>query len=186
MTLCPTKSKSITITRPTRVHGVKTSACGTCVLEPPIPVNCCATCYPCIYICNENAAHDDDWKMYVNSTYIGMFTSEDRQDAVIALPAIFAGKTVNGATSFGCSNPSYFSWIYTDTLDVILRRYSFVMKLDRIRGNSNAGTVKILCAKLELDDTVTVGPVGGSFTYGDPTPYVVGAQLRYSLQFNRA
>lgn len=185
MTLCPTKSRTVKVTHQTRVSGVKPSACGACILEPPIPVNCCATCYPCIYICNENSIRDDDWKMYINSTYIGMFVSGNTPDATIVLPSIFSGKTVNGATAYGCNNPSYFTWIYTDTLDVILARYSFVMKLDVIRGSGNLGTVKILCAKLEEDDTVTVGPVGGSFTYGNPTPYVVGSQLRYSLQFNR-
>jgi hypothetical protein len=152
--------------------------------RPPIEINCCAGCYPCLYICNENLAYDDDWELLINGTYIGDFNSTNNPDATIILPAFMNGKTINGAGAFGCANPAYYTWIYTTELDAIESEYSFTMRLQNIRGNNNFGTIKAICARLEIDDTVTLVNVGGSFTYENPVPYVVGAKLRYRLKYN--
>lgn len=152
--------------------------------RPPVEINCCSGCYPCLYICNENAIYDDDWELLINNVYIGDFTSTNNQDATIILPNFMNGKTINGATSFGCANPAYFTWIYTNELDTIESEYAFTMRLKNIRGNGNLGTVKAICARLEIDDTVTLVNVGGSFAYNSPNPYVVGSKLRYRLKYN--
>jgi hypothetical protein len=97
-----------------------------------------------------------------------------------------SGSTINGAGNFGCANSSYYTWIYTSILDDILPRYVVTMRLKNIRGAGNYGTVKILCARPEIDDTVTLVNVGGSFNYSNPSPYVVGSKLRFNLTFKRA
>ena len=151
--------------------------------RPPIAVNCCNDCFPCIYLCNDNAIFDDDWDILLDGTFLGTYTSTNSHyDSLIILPFSMSSLTITGQNTFGCNDPAHATFIFTPLLDVIKSRYVLTMRLKTIRGQGNYGTVKILCAK--PDGSLIA--VGGSFTYGSPSPYTVGKSVRYNLGFNRA
>jgi ferredoxin len=170
--------------RATKPGSLKASQCNPCALEPEVLVKCCATCYPCIFICNSNAIQDDTWDLLIDGTLVGQHAAGNEYRATIVLPDLFTGKTINGHTGRGCN---IFTWINTTALDTIKNKYILNMRLAVIMGSGNLGTVQILCARPEIDDTVTLMPTpGGTFTYTDPDPYVVGTSVRYPLRFRRA
>ena len=177
--------------KPTEAEGLVVSAaprleptvCNDCQLEPEVPVSCCATCFPCLFICNANAVTDDDWDLLIDGVLVGKHVARMEYRATVVLPQSMAGKTVNGIDGRGCN---VFTWITTPQLDAIKNRYLLVMRLAQINGSGNYGTVQILCAKPEDDGTVTIATApGGQFTYGNPTPYQFGVSVRYPLRFRR-
>jgi hypothetical protein len=169
--------------RATKPGRLRESACSGCALEPEVLVKCCATCYPCIFICNSNAVTDDTWDLLIDGVLVGQHAAGMEYRATVVLPDLFTGKTINGFAGRGCN---VFTWINTTALDTIKKRYILNMQLAVIQGYGNLGTVQILCARPEDDDTVTLLPTpGGSFTYSDPSPYVVGTKVRYPLRFKR-
>jgi hypothetical protein len=179
---CPRKTVKQPLVK-TRKRSILPSICNPCELEPYTPVKCCPTCYPAIFICNSNAVQDDTWDLLIDGTLVGQHAAGNEYRATIVIPDIFSGKTINGYTGRGCN---LFTWITTDKLDVIKYKYLLEMRLAVIMGSGNFGAVEFLCARPEDDDTVTLLPdPGGSFTYGNPTPYVVGTTVRYPLRYRR-
>ena len=101
--------------------------------------------------------------------------------ATVLFPQSLAGGTITGLDGRGCS---VFSTIATPLLDTARSTIVLTMRLAEQRGYGNYGTVAILCIRPDLSGAATILPEkGGQFTYGDPTPYVIGAEHRYRLQF---
>lgn len=176
----PTRAEDLVVSVP---PGLAPTVCNECPLEPEVPVSCCATCFPCLFICNANAITDDDWDLLIDGVLVGKHVARMEYRATVVLPQSMAGKTLNGIDGRGCN---VFTWINTPQLDAIKSRYLLVMRLAQINGSGNYGTVQILCAKPEDDGTVTIATApGGQFTYANPTPYQVGVSVRYPLRFRR-
>ena len=179
--LAATKAEDLVVSAP---PGLAPSICNDCPLEPEVPVSCCATCFPCLFICNANGITDDDWDLLIDGVLVGKHVARMEYRATVVLPQSMVGKTINGIAGRGCT---VFTWIHTPLLDAIRSRYLLVMRLAQKNGSGNYGTVQILCAKPEDDGTVTIATApGGQFTYANPTPYQIGVSVRYPLRFRRA
>ena len=162
---------------------VAATQCGDCVLGDEVPIHCCATCLPVIFICNSNAITDDVWDLLIDGVLVGQHIAGMEARATVLLPHSLAGGTVDGLSGRGCS---VFSTIATPLLDSARSTIVLTMRLAEQRGYGNFGTVAILCLRPDAGGGSTILPdPGGQFTYGDPTPYVIGAEHRYQLRVQR-
>ena len=131
-----------------------------------------------VYICNSNAVTDDKWSLWLDGVYIGMYDVGDEYRATIILPQSAMGKTINGLTGRGCS---IFDYFYSSVLDTTRTSHRLSMKLEQIKGFGNMGSVQFLCSTEDTTSITLATTPGGSFSYGSPTPYVVGAVVDYNI-----
>jgi hypothetical protein len=134
-----------------------------------------------VFICNSNAVTDDKFSLWLDGTYIGDYDVGNEARATIILPASATGKTINGLTGRGCT---VFDYYYSTVLDTFATRRSFKMRLEQIKGFGNFGLVQFLCTSQDLTTVTLASTPGGSFTYGSPTPFVVGTVVDYGLSIS--
>ena len=167
-------------TRASSCPPITPTRCGDCALGDEVPVRCCATCLPVVFICNSNAITDDVWDLLIDGILVGQHIAGMEARATVLLPQSLSSGTVSGLAGRGCS---VFSTIVTPLLDEKRSIIVLTMRLAEQRGYGNYGTVAILCARPDAGNGATILPLpGGQFTYGDPTPYVIGAERRYRLR----
>ena len=161
--------------------SVTATQCSDCVLGDEVPIHCCATCLPVIFICNSNAITDDVWDLLIDGVLVGQHIAGMEARATVLLPQSLAGGTVDGLLGRECS---VFTTIATPLLDAARPTIVLTMRLAEQRGYGNYGTVAILCIRPDAGGTATILPVpGGQLTYGNPYPYLIGAAHRYQLRF---
>lgn len=139
----------------------------------------CSTGILSVFVCNFNAITDDKWTMFVDGVEVGVYDVGNEARAAIILPLSAQGLTINGLTGRGCT---VFDYYYTAALDTVRTKRSFKMRLDQIKGAGNLGDVQFLCTTITETDVTLATTPAGSFTYVNPTPYVVGTVVPYTLR----
>jgi hypothetical protein len=150
--------------------------------KPAVGVVC--TCpHIAVLICNSNAITDDRWTVSLNGRAAGEYNVGDELRAMLILPDVAEGLPVTGHPS-PCT---VFDTTYAPELTNRTggRSLRLRMTLAEIKGFGNYGTVQFVCCCVAAG-LVTMGDIGGSFTYGNPSPYVVGSRLDYRVVVSAA
>jgi hypothetical protein len=150
--------------------------------KPAVGVVC--TCpHIAVLICNSNAVTDDRWTVSLNGRAAGEYNVGNELRAMLILPSLAEGLTIAGRPG-PCT---VFDESYAPELNNATggRSIRLRMTLAEKNGSGNFGTVQFVCVCI-ADGVATLGEVGGSFTYGNPSPYVVGSRLDYRVVVSAA